>query len=74
MDPGALDQYVKLTEPIPGDLTAKLPAKGKESTRMLPASLAQEIVKISTSQQHKVLAENLNRVDLCTKDGIAKAY
>ena len=61
MDLGALDQYVKLTKPRPGDLAAKLPAKGKESTtQMPPASLAPEIVEISTSQQRKVLAENMN--------------
>ena len=58
VDLGALDQYVKLTKPRPGHLAAKLPAKGKESTKMPPP----EVVEISTNQKQKVLAENLNCV------------
>ena len=62
MDLGALDQYVKPTKPRPDDLAAKVPAKAKESTQVALANPAREIVKISTSQQRKVLAENLTRV------------
>lgn len=63
MEVGALDQYVKLTKPRTGDLQAKLPTtKDKESTQMPSANPAPAIVEISTSQQRKVLAENMNRV------------
>lgn len=62
MEVGALDQHVKITKPRPDDLVANLPAKGKDSTRIPLSSLAPVNVEISTSQQQKVLAENMGRV------------
>lgn len=62
MESGALNQYVKLTKPRPDDLATKLPAKGGESTQLPPAFLAPTNVDMSTSQQRKVLAENINPV------------
>lgn len=59
---GALDQYVKLTKPRPDGLAAKLPEKGKEGTRPPPAFLTPAVVEISTAQQRKVLAGNINPV------------
>ena len=57
---GALDQYVKLTKRLPNDRAAKLPAKAKESTQLLPAHFDPATVYMSTSQKQKVLAENMN--------------
>ena len=62
MDSGALDQYVKLTKPIPTNRAMKLPAKASESTKLPPAYLAPAIVDISANQQRQVLAENRNPV------------
>ncbi len=61
-EPGALDQYVKLTKPRSDDLATKLPVKGKESTQLPLAFLAPAIVEESISQQRKVLAENIKPV------------
>ena len=62
VEPGALDQYLKLTKPRRDDLAIKLPVKSKESTRLPPAISAPAIAEISTSQRRKVLAENINPI------------
>ena len=62
MEVGALDRYVRLTKPRSDDIATKLTAKGRESTQMPPAFSAPAVVEISTSQQRKVLAENISRV------------
>ena len=59
---GALDQYVTITKPRRDDFPTRLPAKATENTQLPPAFLAPAIVDISTTQQRKVLAENINAV------------
>ena len=62
MEVGALDQYVRLTKPRSDDIATKLSAKGRGSTQLPPAFLAPAVVEMSTTQQRKVLAENINPV------------
>lgn len=62
IEPGALEQYGKLTKPIPDDHATKLPAKGNENTQLPPAIVAPTPVDMPASQQRKILAENMNPV------------
>lgn len=60
MESGALERFVKLTKPRSDDRAKSVPAQDNESTQLPPAFSAPGIVDMSTNQQRKVLAENIN--------------
>ena len=62
MEPGALNQYVKLAKPRTVDLAAKLPNEGTESAQLPPACSAPAHIDVSISQQREMIAENIRPV------------